>query len=78
MRPLTAKEPSLSEGKEPVFDINSNVSLLLEDLIKAMPDGQKKIIQPLNPTGMINMTAGLKGTGLGLEELYPQCHCHEP
>jgi len=48
----------------PVFDINSNVSLLLEDLIKALPALQKKNIQPLNPTGLISMTAGLKGTGL--------------
>ena len=29
-----------------------------------MPEGQKKIIQPLKPSGMINMTAGLKGRGL--------------
>ena len=50
--------------KEPVFDINSNVTLLLENFIKALPDQQKKSIQPLNPTGMISMTADLKGTAL--------------
>lgn len=54
----------LLAGQGPVFDINSNVSLLLEDLVKALPALQKKSIQPLNPTGMISMTAGLKGTGL--------------
>jgi hypothetical protein len=47
-----------------VFDINNNVSLLLEDLVKALPAPQKKSIQPLNPTGIISMTSDLKGTGL--------------
>ena len=43
---------TLLAGKGPVFDINSNVSLLLEDLIKELPAQQKKNIQPLNPTGI--------------------------
>jgi AsmA-like C-terminal region len=55
---------NLLAGQGPVFDINSNVSLLLENLISALPTLQKKSIQPLNPTGMLSMTAGLKGTGL--------------
>src|SRR5208282_4130561 len=38
--------------------------LLLEDLIKALPPQQKKSIQSFNPTGMISMTADLKGTAL--------------
>ena len=55
---------TLLAGHEPVFDINSNISLLLEDLIKKLPTQQKKGIQPLNPTGMVSLKAGLKGTGL--------------
>ena len=54
---------ALAPGREPVFDLNANVSLLLENLIKVLPAQQKKDIEPLNPTGMINMTANLKGTG---------------
>jgi len=55
---------TLLAGQAPVFDINNNVSLLLEDLVKALPAPQKKSIQPLNPTGIISMTSDLKGTGL--------------
>ena len=36
---------SLPAGQEPVFDINSNVSLLLEDLVKILPAQQKKNIR---------------------------------
>ena len=58
------------QGKGPVFDINSNVSLLLEDFIKKLPDPLKKSIQPLNPTGTIHMTAGLKGLGLNWKDYH--------
>jgi hypothetical protein len=54
----------LTQGQQPVFDINGNATLLLEDLVKILPADQKKGIQPLNPSGIISMTAGLKGTGL--------------
>jgi len=47
----------------PVFDINSSMSLLLRDLISQLPAQQKKSIQPLNPIGIIDLTASLKGTG---------------
>ena len=69
---------TLLGAQGPVFDINSNVSLLLEDLIKALPAQQKKSIQAFEPHGMISMTADLKGTGLGLEKLPPQCRDNEP
>jgi len=39
------------------------VSLALEDILKALPLQQKKNILPLNPTGIISMTAAVKGTG---------------
>jgi len=55
---------TLSPGQAPVFDINSHVSFLLEDMVKALPAQQKKNFLPLTPTGMINMTANLKGTAL--------------
>ncbi len=51
-------------GTGPVFDINSNVSLLLEDLVKNLPAREKKSIQSLNPMGTISMTADLKGTAM--------------
>ena len=54
----------LFSRRGPVFDISTNVTLLLEDLLKTLPDPQKKGIQPLNPSGMVSMTAGLKGTGM--------------
>ena len=41
---------NLSAGQEPEFDINTNVSLLLEDLIKDLPDEQKKEYSTFNPT----------------------------
>ena len=49
-------------SKGPVFDVNTNVSLLLENLIKELPLPQMKNIQTLNPSGIISMTADLKGT----------------
>ena len=55
---------SLLPGQEPMFDINTTASILLEDLIKTLPAQQRTSIQSLNPTGIISMTAGLKGTGL--------------
>ena len=65
MRPLTVKGPSLFLPDDgPVFDINSNVSLLLEDIIKVLPAQQMKNIQPLKPSGLISLTADLKGTAL--------------
>jgi len=54
----------LNKNKGPVFDINSTISLLLEDLVKVLPAGQKKSIQPLNPAGMITISADSKGTAL--------------
>ena len=55
---------TLRAGEQPAFDLDSNVSLLLENLVKALPAGQKKSIQPLNPTGILSIKAGLKGKGL--------------
>ena len=53
----------LMAGQEPNFDIKSNVSLDLEDLIMVLPAQQKKNLQPLDPTGLVSITAGLKGSG---------------
>ena len=55
---------TLVQGDMPRFDLNSNASLLLEDLVMQLPSPQKKSIQPLRPTGLINLTANLKGNGL--------------
>jgi hypothetical protein len=55
---------TLPVGHEPVFDINSNISFLLEDLIKDLPAVQRTSIQPLHPTGVVSMTANLEGTAL--------------
>jgi uncharacterized protein involved in outer membrane biogenesis len=55
---------TLLAGKGPIFDIKSNVSVLLEELVKALPAQQKKNIQPFSPTGVISMTADLKGSSL--------------
>jgi AsmA-like C-terminal region len=55
---------TLPAGQDPVFDINGNVTLLLENLMQALPASQKKSLQPLNPVGMVSMTAVLKGMGL--------------
>jgi hypothetical protein len=55
---------TLLTGKEPEFNTSTNVSLLLENLVKVLPAQQKKSIQPWNPTGLISMTADLKGSAL--------------
>jgi len=54
---------TLLAGSDPLFDINGNMSLLLEDLIKNLPTQQQKAFQSLNPTGILSMTAELKGSG---------------
>ncbi len=48
----------------PVFIINSKISMLLEDLIKALPSQQKASFQYLAPTGILSLSADLKGTAL--------------
>jgi hypothetical protein len=53
----------LPAGQEPEFDIKSNVSLALEDLIKVLPAQQQKAFQALNPAGLVSITATLKGAG---------------
>jgi hypothetical protein len=55
---------TLAADNGPVFNIDSTMTFLLEDLIKALPDQQKKGLLPLNPTGMIHVTANLKGTAM--------------
>jgi len=50
--------------KGPKFVINSNVSMLLNDLVKDLPAQQRIGIEPLNPSGMLSMTADLTGTAL--------------
>lgn len=55
---------TLLRGKGPVFDINTNASMLLEDLVPQLPLQQKESIQPLKPMGTINISANLKGTSL--------------
>jgi len=55
---------TLQQGQDPLFDIKSNVSLALEELVKVLPDIQKKSIGPLNPTGLVSITADLKGSGM--------------
>ncbi|MBF0571809.1 MAG: hypothetical protein HQL12_08025 [Candidatus Omnitrophica bacterium] len=53
---------TLRENKGPVFNINTNASLLLENIIKELPYPQKKNIQSLHPTGIISMSSNLQGT----------------
>jgi len=55
---------TLAPGQGPVFVINSNMSLLLKDLVKMLPSQQTKMILPLNPSGTLSMSADLKGTAL--------------
>ena len=55
---------TLAQGELPYFDINSNASLLLENLVMQLPAPQKKNIQPLRPTGLDDIAANLKGSGL--------------
>jgi hypothetical protein len=52
----------LADG--PFFDINTNASMLLEDLIQQLPAQPRDNIQPLKPTGTLSMTAELKGRSL--------------
>src|SRR5262249_6443711 len=47
----------------PVFDISMTASLLLEELVKALPEAQKQGLANLNPTGTVSINADLKGTG---------------
>jgi len=53
---------TLLGGRGPMFDINSNVTFLLEDLINKLPAQQMKSFLPLKPTGMISITTKLNGT----------------
>jgi len=55
---------TLLTGRAPIFDINANASLLLEDLLDELHFHQSKDIPPLNPTGMLNMRAHLRGPSL--------------
>jgi len=54
---------TLNKDQGPAFDITTNASLLLEDLIKELPDEQIKNLETLSPSGLVSMTADLKGTG---------------
>jgi len=56
------------ESDEPVFDINTNASILLEDLINNLPVNQKRVFQSLNPRGIISVTSDLEGTSLKLKD----------
>jgi hypothetical protein len=53
----------LAVGRDPIFDISSHASFLLEDMVNLLPESRKKSLQPLNPSGMMDLSADLKGTG---------------
>ena len=55
---------TLREGREPVLDISTTASFLLEDLAKNLPAPQRKSFESLNPTGIISLTADLKGSSM--------------
>jgi hypothetical protein len=48
----------------PEFDVNGHASLLLENLVKFLPAQQQKSLKALNPAGMINVSAGIKGKAM--------------
>jgi len=52
----------LTPGLPPQFDINLTASLLLEELVKALPPSQQKTFGTLNPTGVVNISTEFKGT----------------
>ncbi|MDE2008729.1 MAG: AsmA family protein [Candidatus Omnitrophica bacterium] len=45
----------------PFVNLNTSVTVGLEDLVKDLPGQQKKNILPLNPTGIISLTGNLQG-----------------
>jgi len=47
----------------PTFNLNSNATLLLEDMVKLLPPAQKKSLEPLNCSGMVNLSSQIQGTG---------------
>ena len=53
---------TLAEGREPVFDISTTATVILEDLIQKLPEAQKKNFQFLDPAGIVSITADLKGS----------------
>lgn len=56
---------TLVPAKAPEFDVSGHVSFLLENIVKMLPEAQQKSVKPLNPTGMINLSASVKGAGSG-------------
>ncbi len=48
----------------PVFSMGGNASWLLEDLLKTLPEAQRKPLEALHPDGIISMKADLKGKAL--------------
>jgi len=56
------------EPQGPVFDINSHVSLTLEDLILSLPSAMQKSLLPLRPTGLINIATAIKGNSLNWKD----------
>jgi len=54
---------TLASHQDPTLNIQTHASMLLEDLIKILPDEQKKNLLPLNLQGMIDFTTTINGAG---------------
>ncbi len=59
---------TLRGDQAPLLDINCNVSVLLEDLVKVLPTQQREGIEPLTPTGIISVSTHIKGEGLNWKD----------
>ncbi len=52
---------ALPPNRPPVLDVKTKLTFRLEDLQPLLPPEQKKIVEPLKPSGLINVNASIKG-----------------